>query len=272
MNESVGWRKGRLILMMCITFVLGPVVCHGQASSGAFGTMSSATGKTITIDGRIALASLVTITDGHLLKMRNEFQAIAARQEVVAGDWKKIKPLLKRIGDRTVPASLWFALPSGKYWTVDKDLEKANLKDRPYFPRLLAGKPVVGALVVGRSSGRNAAIVAVPVLRNNQVVGALGASIFLDRLSALVREEMELPADTIFFSFDAEPLLALVWDPGLIFNRPKELGPEVDEAFREMLTKEQGMVTYTFRGKTRDVLFKKSKITDWWYVLGRVRD
>jgi hypothetical protein len=130
---------------------------------------------------------------------------------------------------------------------------------------------VVGDLVVSKSTGKNVTVVAVPVFKGKNVVGVLGCSVYLDKLSERIRGEMELPSNIIFYSFDATPLLALVWDSGLIFSQPKDLGEVVDKAFQEMLTKDHGAVTYSFRGKTRNVIFKKSPVTNWWYAIGLVQ-
>ncbi len=42
----------------------------------------------------------------------------------------------------------------------------------------------------------------------------LGCSVYLDKLSERIKGEMELPSNMIFYSFDATPLRALVWDEG----------------------------------------------------------
>lgn len=125
--------------------------------------------------------------------------------------------------------------------------------------------------MVSKTTGKSVAIIGVPILRrDNSVAGALGCSVYLDKLSALLEREMDLDTNVIFYSFDRTPLLALVWDPTLIFVEPKQLGEEVDRAFTEMLSKDQGVVKYSFRGKARTVLYSKSPLTKWWYAFGLV--
>jgi len=168
---------------------------------------------------------------------------------------------------------LWFAKPDGTYWTVEGGLEPGNLADRPYFPRLLAGQRVLGDLVVSKSTGWSVAIAAVPVLGpDGTVTGILGSSIPLESLSDRIRQEMDLDDRMIFYSFDATPLLALVWDPDLILADPMQLGEDVAEAFLEMLAHEEGTVTYTFQGKRRTVIYRRSPVTQWWYAFGVLQD
>jgi uncharacterized protein with GYD domain len=131
---------------------------------------------------------------------------------------------------------------------------------------------VIGDLVVSKATGKSTAIVAVPVLRRDgSVAGMLGGSVYLDRLSKRIQQEMGLDDRVIFFSFDAEPLLALVYDPSLIFVDPNRLGEEVSKAFTEMRSRQAGVVTYTFRNQQRTVLYRKSPVTGWWYGFGSVQ-
>jgi hypothetical protein len=47
------------------------------------------------------------------------------------------------------------------------------------------------------------------------------------------------------------------------------LGDEgMRKAFTEMLANSVGTVTYSFRGRQRTVLYRKSPVTGWWYGLG----
>jgi methyl-accepting chemotaxis protein len=170
-----------------------------------------------------------------------------------------------------VPALHWFALPGGRYWTVEHGRSDATLSDRPYFPSVLAGRTVIGELATSRSTNRNTAIVAVPVRgRTGAVVGVLGASVHLDSLSAIVRGELGGLGDAlIFFAIDSKPLGALHYDTTMIFTDPMKLGDEeMRGAFRQMLAADEGTVTYPFRGSRRTIVFVRSPLTGWRYALG----
>lgn len=126
---------------------------------------------------------------------------------------------------------------------------------------------------MSRSTSRNSAIVAVPVRgHDGAVIGALGASVRLDSLGALIRREMGgLDDGLLFFAIDAQPIGALNSDPTLIFTEPMKLGDEgMRRAFREMLAGSEGVVTYEFRGSRRTVLYRKSAVTGWWHGFGTV--
>jgi hypothetical protein len=223
------------------------------------------------VNANVGLSSLMSIADGHIRKMADSLQVLALSDQARSANWATIERLLADAGKMNVAALNWFALPDGSYWSVQSGRVKGNLSTRSYFQKVLAGQTIMGDLLVSKATGKSVAIVAVPVKgRDGKIAGVLGASIYLDRLSERIRNEMSLPPNLIFYSFDAEPLLALVWDPGLIFTNPKQLGPEVDRAFTEMLTRNEGVVTYTFRDQVRTVAYRKSPVTAWWYALGRV--
>jgi hypothetical protein len=257
-----------LVLTM-VTFGVGPRASQAQSSTDTAGQPPAGV---FTVDGRIALGSLMSLSDGHLQKLSDSLQTLAATPEARSGDWGQIQGPLGALVPSNIPALLWFALPDGSYWSVQEGKAAGSLSDRTYFPRVLAGKKVMGDLVVSKATGKCAAIVAVPVFRpDGSIAGALGGSVYLDQLSALIRQEMDLVGSVVFFSFDAEPLVALNWDPTLIFLDPMTLGDEIKNAFLEMLSKEQGVVSYTFRDQQRTLLYRKSPVTGWWYGFGVVQ-
>ena len=229
----------------------------------------------VSVDGKFALHLLMSLSDAHLRKMADVLTILAATDAVRSAEWEQVRPPLVMAGGMTVPAVHWFARPDGSYWTLEQGLAKGNLSDREYFPRVLAGQTILGELVVSLSSRRNTAIVAVPVSgRDDSIVGVLGASIFLDSLDALLAEDMAGEKDRLlFYAIDAKGLGALHSDPSFIFTEPLKLGDaDMRRAFTEMLAGQEGVVTYSFRGKPRTVLYRRSPVTAWWYGVGVVKD
>ena len=226
----------------------------------------------IEVPADVALSSLMTVGDGYMRKLADSFAILASTAEGRSENPGVFGPPLRAVAERNVPALVWRMWSDGRYWSVQEGDMPGDLSHRPYFADLQAGKTVVGTLVVSTATGHSVAIVAVPIRGpDGSFAGAFGASVYLDKLSARIGAEMSLPGDAIFYSFDAAPLLALEWDPSLIFVDPLSLDPEIRAAFQYMLSRDEGTVRYRFRDKWRTVIFRRSHVTGWWYALGMVQ-
>jgi len=176
------------------------------------------TGPTFDVNVDIALSSLVSLGDGHLQKMADSLHILAGSEAVRSADWERIREPYAELATRNVSALNWFALPDGSYWSLQSGKEAGNLARRDYFPRVLAGEAVMGDLLLSTATGKPMAIVAVPVYDADQaVVGVLGASVYLEELSEVIRQQMGVGEGMIFYSFNQESLVGLVYDRGLIF-------------------------------------------------------
>lgn len=226
--------------------------------------------QAMSVNGEVALSAFMSLSDCHLQRLADSLHVLADSDAAQSADWKRIRGPFTDLAKRNIPALNWFALPDGSYWSVQHGREKANLAHRIYFPKALQGESILGELVVSKATAKPVAIVAVPVFgKDKSVVGVLGASVYLDKLSSLIHRQMALGGNEIFYSFNHAPLIALVWDPQLIFFEPRKSGdPDLIRAFNIMLAQEHGSVHYTFRGRERSVIFRKSPVTGWWYAFG----
>jgi hypothetical protein len=245
--------------------------CEGPQETGGGGD-DTKWASTVTVDGKVGLHSLMSLADGHLQKVADAYSILAKMDSVRSAKWQQVREPLADAARLNVAGVYWFALPGGSYWTVEEGRAEANLADRAYFPRVLAGQTIIGELVVSRATGKSTAIVAVPVYgEGDKVVGVLGASIYLDRLSEQINEEMRLGPNDIFYSLDATPIVGLHKDTHTIFVHPlEEDDPQLTRAIREIISHEQGVVKYRFRGKARTIHYQRSPVTGWWYGFGKV--
>ena len=256
----------RLIALGCI---IGGAA-HAQQPAGR--SLAATPNAAFTIDAKVALASLMSLSDGHLQKMGDFLEMFAASEAARSADWSRIREPLADVARHNVAALVWFALPDGSYWTVGGGKATGNLAGRTYFPRLLSGHTVFGDLVVSTATRKSAAIVAVPVrAAGGAVVGVLGSSIYLDSLSVRLAREMNLPEDITFYSIDAQPIGALNRNVDLIFTEPLKLGADLSRAIREMMSREEGVVSYEFLNSQRTVVYRKSPRSGWWYAVGLVK-
>ncbi len=222
-------------------------------------------------DMRILLNTFTAYTEEHVEGILRGLKVLSVTAEAKSGDWSAMKGLLGEFaGSGINPAAVWYARTDGRYYTVEKGLTDQNISDRPYFPRLMAGKVVVGELVISRSTGKRATVIAVPIWKDRKVIGALGVSVSADELSRMLQERTALPEDMVFYALDEKGQCSLHSKSGLLFAFPSDMGSEsLKDAVKEMLSKREGMVSYDFRGR-KTVFFKRSKLTGWVFAVGVV--
>lgn len=171
-----------------------------------------------------ATAALVDAQLGDLLFMMG---ILASTSDVQAGDWNGMQELLGRFELLPVPFNIWYLLPDGNYYKVDTGLTGSNLSDREYFPRVMAGETTVGDLVVSKSTGRKSMVMTVPIEHGGEVIGALGATVYLDDLSDLIFAEMALPEGLSLFAHTASGEITIHADSALLLESPSSTGVDL---------------------------------------------
>jgi len=190
----------------------------------------------------MVISGLVALADAHIEVYVNSLEPLALTQEVKSGQWEVMKGLLEAVNNNQTEALLWFVLPDGSYYTVEKGKTDQNLSDRDYFPGLMGGNEVLGPLVASKVTGKKSIITAVPVEIEGEVIGALGASIFLDDLSNMLTTALDLPNGMVLCAIDDENMVALHSDTELIFTQNPDL--------------------------PQNAVFKTSPLTGWEFSLG----
>jgi len=215
----------------------------------------------------LALDILVAETDGQLKAVLRPLELAAVTTEAQSGDWQKIRPLLAALAAKEPDAVLWYAYPNGTYYTVSDGLASASLKTRPYFPLVLAGNESVGMVVVSHATGKNTAIVAVPVRDRQGVTGIAGASLYLDTLTDTLRSE--IPKSFVFYAIDTENRFSLHSDKGQISRNITTIGQETSfgQAIGTIRSQDSGTVAYDDGGVHYSARFRSDPLTGWRFVV-----
>lgn len=207
--------------------------------------------------------------DSVMVNALASLELVASTPEARAGNWKGIKPYLKQLESR-LPGAHFFVLPDGNYYSVALDYTRLNLSDRPYFKPLFAGNQVKGFPIYSRSSGQKSALVAVPIIVDQKVTGALGSSIFLDAMNRRMNEAIALPQGYTWFVLNADGMDMLDRDGDFIFlNALTQGGPSLSAAAGQALKSSGGTVEYELDGK-RLAHYQKLANMDWWLFLAKV--
>jgi len=226
---------------------------------------------TFPLDARVTLDAYRVAAEARLGGVLVGTRTAAATDEVRSADWDRMRGTLAALASSAPEAAaVWFAKPDGDYFTVAKGPTGESLRDRAYFPALLAGRDVLGALVISKSTGRRSLIVASPVLVDDRVAGAVGVSIDAAQLSAFLDQAIRVPADVVLYALDGQGRTALHRAGELIFAFPSDVGsPTLATAVQEMLSKPEGVVEYTYAGSEKTAVFERSEVTGWIFVVGK---
>ncbi len=215
----------------------------------------------------LALNIMAAETDAQLKATLRPLEVLAITTEAQSGEWQNIRPLLATLEEKEPDARTWYALPDGSYYTVVDGLTSANLKNRSYFPGVLAGKESVGIVVMSYSTGKNVAVIAVPVRNQSTVTGVMGISVYLDTLTDKLRTRV--PEPLVFYAIDTESKFALHADKGQISRNVAMIGPESSfgRAIATMRAQSSGTVAYDDGGIHYMARFRSDPLTGWRLVV-----
>ena len=248
----------KTIISVLLTFLLaGPALAGKPLESPQFASPETTL--------NVATHYLDSIVENALASL----EVIASTPEAKSGDWQGIKQYLLQL-ESGLPGVYFFVLPNGNYYSLALDYTNLNLSDRPYFKSLFAGNPVRGFPLYSRSSGKKSALVAVPIVVNDQVTGALGTSIFLDDLAAKLDQALALPRDYTWFVLNSKGKDLLDRDSDFIFMNALTQGSEsLREAVSEALKNDSGTIQYEL-GRMRYGQYRKLPGLDWWMFLAKI--
>ncbi len=154
------------------------------------------------------------LAEAYIGGLVDTMHTLAATTELRSGDWPEMLDLLAQFETSKLSYDAWFLEPDGSYYKVETGLQSANLSDRAYFPKVMAGETTTGDLVVSKSTGRKSMVITVPIFDESVVIGALGVTLYLDDFSALMEDLLRLPTELGFYAYQsATGLICLHADP-----------------------------------------------------------
>lgn len=199
----------------------------------------------------------------------SRLENLSQTDQIQNGDWQTIIKLMTAGAEERFQALYWYSLPDGNYFTSQVGKTDSNLSDREYFPALLAGKPVVGAPIVGKTSGKKSFVIAVPIKKAEKVVGMLGTSFYLPDFWKKLKSQMQLPAKYDFYAVNSQGTTIFDLESvDLLLDKPlQQDSPSLVEAIKKIISSPKGSLNYEWNNKTKTAIYQISEISDWRYVL-----
>lgn len=261
----------RMALLLVALAIAGCGGDSSESSSRAPGVASPEVQAGFPVYAQSQLSTMIALVDGAFLDRTAILRALAASAEVKTARWDSMRELFTDFqhvwGDDGI---YWFVLPDGAYYTVEAGLVGQSLADREYFPRLMSGEDVIGSLVVSKATGNKSAVMAVPVLADlEQVIGGVGASLFLENLNETLAGALSLPEGMVFYALAPDGTTTLHHNFAMVFENPLELDdPSLRQAAEVMLATNSGEVEYEYNGFRKRVRYLASSLTQWRFALG----
>jgi hypothetical protein len=264
-------RTNGMVLLLMVLFIAGCGDDSSDSSLDAPGLASPEVQAGFPVYAESQLSTMIALVDGTFLDRTAILHALAANEEVRTTQWESMRGLFTDFQQAWGEAGIyWFVLPDGNYYTVEKGLVGQSLADREYFPRVMSGETVIGSLVVSKATGKKSAVMVVPVLNElGQVIGGVGASLFLEQLNEALGQALSLPEGMVFYVLAPDGTTTLHYNFAMIFENPIEMdSPSLKESAEVMLTTASGEVEYEYNGFRKRVRYLASSLTDWRFALG----
>jgi hypothetical protein len=210
-------------------------------------------------EAQLAANAVQALLDQQLSSFQGSLTALATSSEVQSLDWDAMQQLLSTFQDYCPPCVIWYSEPDGTYYTVPDGLADQSLADRGYFQPLMGGEDILGEVVVSKSTGELSAIVAVPIYKNDQVVGALGASVFIEDMAKDLAASLLLPAEM--------SLLVATADGQAVFTNPAEAPQWMEDLATAEFEDTANLAEIDLGDKVLTVIHQVSAFNDWRYII-----
>jgi ABC-type amino acid transport substrate-binding protein len=215
------------------------------------------------VPAKTLLSALSSLVGTRMHGISAALEALALTSDVRSGDWERVRPLLVRLESDHPEARFWYARPDGSYYTTVDNLTSANIRDRPYFPVVLGGKTSIGTVVLSRTTGKDTAIIVVPVTAGGQVTQILGTSVYCDSLGDALAPSLPLPDGYYFFILDSSGNTVLDSLPDRTFSLAGD-----PAALAALQARDEGEVSYRFEGASHRAVFTTEGVTGWKVAIG----
>ena len=166
------------------------------------------------LNAAFGVRAITLLAESYLSGLIESMHIMTASADLRTGDWEQMKGLLAQFEESELSYNAWFLKPDGSYYKVETGLQSANLSDRDYYTRVMAGETTLGDLLVSRSTGRKSMILTAPIYNGPSVIGALGVTLYLDDFSALLHDQLRLPEGVGFYAYrNEDPVICVHASP-----------------------------------------------------------
>ncbi|MCQ1537890.1 transporter substrate-binding domain-containing protein [Methanocalculus taiwanensis] len=217
--------------------------------------------------GKEALALLISKGDTRLTGTADTLRLLAGTSDLISGEMDRIQPVLANLKSNDETTTFSFISTDGNWYLSSDAIPRQDAGVRPYLATLLSGTPVTGVVITDPVTGREAAVVAVPVRSGDTVIGAVEALIDLTSLSRSLTTDLSLTGTAYFSALTGDGVVALHTHSEKIGVVSPAGTDTFSEAIRTVISEEEGEVGFYEDGIYHQAAFKASKISGWRYII-----
>lgn len=210
------------------------------------------------------LSSWIKITQTDIARWSDQTVVIMAVRDTYIGTAsRKAANLELEAGKKKNPfyESVNIANPKGEV-VSSSDFEKIgnlNISDQPYFQEAIKGKAYLSDISASALTGKPVFIASYPIDDKDEVVGVLFVVVNLEYFSQNHIDNVKVGASGYSYMLNKKGLVAAHQDKSLAMK----LNIHELDFGREIMSKDEGMLTYTYKNMKKLGAFKKEPETGW---------
>lgn len=147
-----------------------------------------------------------------------------------------------------------------------ESIDKINVSGHQYFQKALAGEVFLSDVVKSKSSGSPVFMISSPVIEKDKTVGVLVGVVNLNAFTRSSIDSIKIGKSGHAYIYDEKGVVVAHPDKAQLFK----LNMKEFDFGREMMSKKEGLITYTWEGEEKIVAFKSNKATGWTVGVGAV--
>jgi len=251
-----------IIPIICIALILVSYINHNKAKEFLEADFE-----------RLSLTNLEKIQgklDDTFTVHIERLKGFAQSSDVISGDKVKQKAYLNRIANKFNDYSV-LLISDSKGDTVTSVNSTANITDREYFQRIMAGEDfVISDPVISKADNSTTIVFAVAVKNDKgQTIGVFGGTFPIESLQQLV-SEVKVGETGYAFLTEQEGLILEHPNDSLVLKKSlNELGiPALTTALDEVQAGKIGSIRYTFEEVDKYTFYKKLNSNNWVLFIG----
>ncbi|MCX7749682.1 MAG: methyl-accepting chemotaxis protein [Clostridia bacterium] len=213
---------------------------------------------------------LITEIEGYLSTWKSEIEVLSTNDSIRALNMEKFKELVNSKKETfDIYEKLFLSDANGDYLTSKG--QKSNIKDRPYFPKVMKGESIISDPVISKTTGIPIIVIASPVKDpQDNVIGLVAGTIELTKISELINKE----------TFGKTGYAFMLGKDGLLIAHPNKealfkenlLKPDskfiknsvgLNDVVSFMTQHKTGIRSYSFNNEKKFVAFAPVKSTGW---------